>query len=84
MTVRSSSLLFLALLTFAGCRAPDYDVILSNGMVYDGSGSPPYSADIGIKGDTIAFIGDLTEFTGRLEIDTKGKAVTPGFINMLS
>ena len=84
MTVRSSSLLFLALLTFAGCRAPDYDVILSNGMVYDGSGSPPYSADIGINGDTIAFIGDLTEFTGRLEIDTKGKAVTPGFINMLS
>ena len=53
-------------------------------MVYDGSGSPPYSADIGIKGDTIAFIGDLTEFTGRLEIDTKGKAVTPGFINMFS
>ncbi len=75
-------LLLIAMLGFS-CK-PDYDVIIRNGTIYDGSGSTPYSADLGIKGDTIAFIGDLTEKTAPAEIDATGRAVSPGFINMLS
>ena len=61
-----------------------YDTILRNGTVYDGKGGTPYTADIGINADTIAFIGDLENVTSINEIDAKGMAVSPGFINMLS
>jgi len=53
-------------------------------MIYDGNGREPYKADIGINADTIAFIGDLSNAAGKTETDAKGKAVAPGFINMLS
>ncbi|MES2776978.1 MAG: D-aminoacylase [Bacteroidota bacterium] len=62
----------------------DYDTIIRNGMVYDGNGGEPLKADIGINADTIAFIGDLKAATATEEIDAKGMAVAPGFINMLS
>jgi N-acyl-D-amino-acid deacylase len=62
----------------------DYDKIIRNGMVYDGNGGQPYSADIGIKADTIAFIGDLSRVSAQFSIDANGMAVAPGFINMLS
>jgi N-acyl-D-amino-acid deacylase len=62
----------------------DYDTIIRNGMIYDGSGGKPYGGDIGIRGDTIAFIGDLSNVSARISIDAKGMAVAPGFINMLS
>ena len=61
-----------------------YDMIIRNGMIYDGNGGEPYKSDIGIKNDTIAFIGDLSKAAGVNEIDAKGNAVAPGFINMLS
>jgi N-acyl-D-aspartate/D-glutamate deacylase len=61
-----------------------YDLIIRNGTVYDGSGSPPYSGDVAIQGDTIAAAGPLGQVRGRMEIDARGLAVTPGFINMLS
>jgi N-acyl-D-amino-acid deacylase len=66
------------------CGGPDYDIIIRNGMVYDGSGSAPIEADVAINADTIAFIGDLSEKTGNEELDANGMAVSPGFINMLS
>jgi N-acyl-D-amino-acid deacylase len=53
-------------------------------MIYDGSGGTPYKADIGIKGDTIAFIGDLSGVSAQISVDANGMAVAPGFINMLS
>ena len=62
----------------------DYDVIIRNGMIYDGNGGEPFKGDIGIKNDTIAFIGDLSKAFAKIEIDAKGNAVAPGFINMLS
>ena len=69
----------------AGCNVqPQYDTIIRNGMVYDGLGGEPFKADIGIIADTIAFIGDLSDKKGGKEIDVNGKAVAPGFINMLS
>jgi N-acyl-D-amino-acid deacylase len=61
-----------------------YDIILRSGTVYNGSGDKPFTADIGIRGDSIAFIGDLSRATTKKNIDAKGLAVAPGFINMLS
>jgi N-acyl-D-amino-acid deacylase len=78
-----ASLLLVLLLT--GCRqSPSYDVLIRHGMLYDGSGSPPRVADIGINGDTITTIGDLGSVLGSQEIDARGLAVAPGFVNMLS
>jgi N-acyl-D-amino-acid deacylase len=68
----------------AACASPDYDVVLRNGTVYDGSGGPGVVADLAINADTIAAIGDLADFRSRAEIDATGLAVAPGFINMLS
>jgi N-acyl-D-amino-acid deacylase len=65
-------------------KKPHYDVLIRNGTVYDGSGSMGVRADLGILGDKIAAIGALAEERGRIEIDAKGLAVAPGFINMLS
>lgn len=75
----------LLLLLFCGAiPAPDYDVILRNGIVYDGLGGEPYRADVALRGDTIAAIGNLLTTTAKAEIDVRGKAIAPGFINMLS
>ena len=73
----------LALLT--ACAAPvEYDVILRNGTLYDGTGSAPVVGDLAIDGDAIVAMGDLGRAVGRTEIDVDGLAVAPGFINMLS
>jgi N-acyl-D-amino-acid deacylase len=69
--------------TLAGC-GPSYDTILRHGTVYDGTGAAPVTADVAIKGDTVAAIGDLSKARGKVELDVTGLAVTPGFINMLS
>ncbi len=67
------------------CKAKkEYDVIIRNGLIYDGNGGEPYKGDIGIRNDTIAFIGDLSRAKGTSDVDAKGNAVAPGFINMLS
>lgn len=69
----------------AGCApAPEYDVLIRNGLVYDGLGSPPARVAVAIAGDRIAAVGALEGARGRLEIDAAGLAVAPGFINMLS
>ena len=65
-------------------RTRTYDTILRDGLIYDGNGGEPYLADIAIDADTIAFIGDLRNSRSNNEIDAGGKAVAPGFINMLS
>jgi N-acyl-D-amino-acid deacylase len=75
----------LAACAAAACAAaPSYDVVIRNGVVYDGSGGPPARADIGIRGDQIAGIGDLRDARATLDVDANGLAVAPGFINMLS
>jgi N-acyl-D-amino-acid deacylase len=61
-----------------------YDILIKNGRIYDGSGTPPFSGDIGINSDTIVKIGNLENAKGRLVINAKGLAVAPGFINMFS
>lgn len=58
-----------------------YDILITEGTVYDGLGSAPVRADVGILGARIAAIGDLSKDTGKTVIDAKGKWVTPGFID---
>src|SRR4026208_1260702 len=77
--------LFISALVFSSCnQQQEYDIIIRNGMIYDGNGGEPYKGDIGIKNDTIAFIGDLSKAAAKNEVDAKGNTVAPGFINMLS
>jgi len=63
--------------------APDYDVIIRNGRVIDGSGRAGFNADIAIKDDHIARIGNLRGAKAKREIDARGQIVAPGFIDML-
>jgi N-acyl-D-amino-acid deacylase len=73
------------LLIVSGCSShTEYDVLIRNGQIIDGSGSPAFRGDVGITADTIAGIGDLKNAKGRTEIDAEGLTVAPGFINMLS
>ena len=60
-----------------------HDVVIRGGTVYDGSGGTPFAADVAIDGDRIVAIGTVREH-GREEVDARGLAVAPGFINMLS
>jgi N-acyl-D-amino-acid deacylase len=79
-----AALLACGLLLTAGCaRRPQYDVVLRNGTIYDGSGAAPFQADLAIRGDTIAAIGALKDGTGRIDLDVHGLAVAPGFVNMM-
>ncbi len=77
--------LLLILFLFVSCRSREsYDVIIRNGILYDGTGTKALAGDLAIAADTIAAMGDLKHARGRIEIDAGGKAVAPGFINMLS
>lgn len=61
-----------------------YDIVIRSGTIYDGSGALPRVADLAINADTIVAIGNLSTARGKTEIDARGLAVAPGFINMLS
>lgn len=78
-------LLFGSFLLLFSCNQKKYDLIIKNGLIYDGNGTTPILADIAIKNDTIAFVGKLNYYADAKEIiDAKGMAVAPGFVNMLS
>ncbi len=75
----------LSLLLLLACSTPaQYDLIIRNGRILDGSGQASYTGDIAINADTIAAIGQLGDAEGAIEVDATGMAVAPGFINMLS
>ncbi len=61
-----------------------FDVIIKGGTLYDGSGTEPKHADVAIRGDRIAGIGDFKTAKAKTVVDANGLAVAPGFINMLS
>ena len=75
---------FLMVLAVSVALATEYDVLIRNGNVYDGTGAPAYVADLAIKGDRVAAIGNFSESTADLEVDASGLAVAPGFFNMMS
>jgi N-acyl-D-amino-acid deacylase len=90
--MRLPAILSLLALVSAGCAAatatqsgaPRYDVIIRRGLVYDGTGAPGVRADVGIRGDRLAAIGDLGSASAAVDVNAEGLAVAPGFINMLS
>jgi N-acyl-D-aspartate/D-glutamate deacylase len=74
----------LALACLLAAQSPTYDAIVRGGTVYDGSGEKPRRADVGIRGDRIAAVGDLSSASAKVVVDASGLAVAPGFVNMLS
>jgi N-acyl-D-amino-acid deacylase len=76
--------LLLIFFCVASCKQKQqYDTIIRNGLIYDGNAGEPFKADIAIQNDSIAFIGNLSNAIAKNEIDAKGNAVAPGFINMM-
>lgn len=82
--MKNITFLLLLFVSLVSCNKDKYDVIIRQGTVYDGSGSQGVVTDVGIRADTVAFIGDLSNVEGKKEIDARGMVVAPGFINMLS
>jgi len=82
--MRASSAVLLGLFLLASCSSPvRYDIVIRNGTVIDGAGTPGVKADVAISGDSIVAIGTV-DGRGTTEVDATGLAVAPGFINMLS
>src|ERR1043166_4680655 len=77
------ALLLLALTPLHAQTSAPYDLIIRNGHIIDGTGSPWYSGDIGIRDGKIAAIGNLSDSRRARTVDAKGKVVAPGFIDML-
>src|SRR5437870_7674725 len=77
-------LLIVALVSASCSAAPQYDVLIRHGTVYDGTGAAGVVADVAVEGDRIAAIGSLGGARGRQEVDAAGLAVAPGFIDMLN
>src|SRR5690554_1721916 len=78
-----NSLLFLwGLLSCNPNPQKNFDVVILGGMVNTGEGHKSFQADIGIEGDTIAYVGDPGQIAGRHTIDARGKMIVPGFIDM--
>ena len=76
---------FTALPAFAATTdAARYDVLISGGNVYDGSGGAPFVGDVAMLGDRIAYVGPHAPKPARERVDAHGKAVAPGFVNMLA
>jgi len=80
----SRVLLVLVVWPLAFSQPTPFDVVVRGGTVYDGTGAPGRRADVGIQGDRIAAIGDLSGLPATTTVDAAGLAVTPGFINILS
>jgi N-acyl-D-amino-acid deacylase len=73
----------MAIAPYVSAAAP-FDVLIRGGTVYDGTGAVGRRADVGIRGDRIAAVGDLAREKAKTVLDARGLAVAPGFVNMLS
>ena len=77
------TILLLAAFAIAQTPPPPFDLVITHGHIIDGSGSPWYSGDVGIRDGRIAAIGNLAKAPSKRTIDAQGKVVAPGFIDML-
>src|SRR5881394_692018 len=85
-TRKALLLVFMTLLAAGwvhGQTEPGFDLVITNGHIMDGTGSPWYSGDVGIRAGKIAAIGNLSRAPRERTIDAGGKVVAPGFIDML-
>lgn len=86
MRLLTSFLVLVAAMTApaSGAQAPagDFDLLITNGRIINGTGNPWFLADVGIRGDTIAQIGDLSDRNATRTIDAQGLVIAPGFIDM--
>ena len=73
-----------ALFATSAAPPPDYTVLIKGGTIYDGTGGTPYVGDVALKGDKIVYVGPHAPGSATRVVDARGKAVSPGFINMLS
>src|ERR1700678_97794 len=81
--VLAVALFSLATLLLPAQSTTPFDLVITNGHIIDGTGSPWYSADLGIRGGKVAAIGNLSAAPRKRTIDAAGKVVAPGFIDML-
>jgi len=81
-----SVMVFTAVGAFSGsaAAAPVHDVVIRGGMIFDGTGDKPYIGDVVIDGDKITYVGPHKALNAKRVVDAQGKAISPGFINMLS
>jgi dihydroorotase/N-acyl-D-amino-acid deacylase len=84
----ASAVLVSALTVAAAARSPQaapgpFDLIVSGGRIVDGTGAAWFAGDVGVRGDRIAAIGDLTGAAAKVRIDATGLVVAPGFIDLL-
>src|ERR1051326_6631568 len=80
----AAALVGFTALAAAPAPALQYDVLIRHGMIYDSSGAAPVAGGGAIKGDRIVYVGPHANGTAKRTIDAQGKAVSPGFVNMLS
>src|SRR6202023_61225 len=81
---RRLTLSFLLIVSCFGFAADlPFDLVITNGHIIDGTGSPWYSGDIGIRDGRIAAIGNLSAAAHKRVLDAKGRVVAPGFVDML-
>lgn len=79
-----SACLSAALALPAAAATPAYDTVIRSGTIYDGSGDVPFVGDVAISGDRLVYVGRHAPGKGRAEFDARGKAIAPGFVNMLA
>ena len=86
-SMKATRVLLILIILFASAtlfaQTPAFDLVITNGHIIDGTGSPWYSGDLGIRGGKIAAIGNLSAAPRKRTIDAAGKVVAPGFIDML-
>lgn len=83
LLVLLASFFLLTVSIRARAQASNFDLVITNGHIIDGTGSPWYSGDLGIRDGKIAAIGNLSAAPRKRTIDAAGKVVAPGFIDML-
>jgi len=84
LTVALASILASSAASVPTKAETDYTLLISGGTIYDGSGGEPFAGDVAIKGDRIVYVGPHAPGRALRTVDASGKAVSPGFINMLS